>query len=418
MAQIAIIGTGISGMGAAYLLNPHHTITVYEKNAVIGGHTRTRTVEYGDRSIAVDTGFIVFNKRNYPNLTPLFEQLGVTIQPSNMTFAATVDDGALEWCARDLNGVFGQRRNLLRPSFYRLLGQVRRFNREAAITVAKNPGMTLGELSTTLGLSNDFLNHYILPMGGAIWSAPPSKIMGFPAETFVRFFENHGLLATSGQPQWYTVTGGSQEYVKKITAPYANRIRLNCAVTRVTRADGKVQVTDVTGETLTYDSVVFASHADETLAMLADASDDEKAVLGSFTYQKNHAVLHKDIRVMPRHKRCWASWVYMANNAGAEIDISVTYWMNLLQSIDEKYPLFVTLNPIQPIPAELIFDRHDFTHPVFTREAIHAQARIPAIQGKRGSWFAGAYQRYGFHEDGLLSAVNVVNAMGVRAPWQ
>ena len=418
MASIAIIGSGISGMGSAHLLHPHHAITLYEKNAVVGGHTRTRTVQYGDREIAVDTGFIVFNKRNYPNLTPLFEQLGVPIQESDMTFAATIDNGALEWCARDLNGVFGQRRNLLRPSFYKLMGQVARFNREAASAVAANPTMTLGELIAQLNLSQQFLNYYILPMGGAIWSAPPSKILGFPAATFIRFFENHGLLATSGQPQWYTVAGGSQEYVKRITTQFMDRIRTNCAATRVTREGGQVQVSDTRGETLTYDQVIFASHANETLAMLTDATADERSILGAFTYQKNHAVLHKDVRVMPRRKRCWASWVYMANNAGSEANISVTYWMNLLQSIDNHYPLFVTLNPTFDIASEHIFDEHDFEHPVFTNEAIAAQARIPTLQGQQNSWFAGAYQRYGFHEDGLLSAVNVANGLGVRAPWQ
>jgi uncharacterized protein len=418
MANIAIIGTGIAGMGVAHLLHPHHRITLYEKNAVVGGHTRTRCVRYGERDIAVDTGFIVFNKRNYPHLTPLFEQLGVPIQKSNMTFAATINHGALEWCARDLNGVFGQRRNLLRPSFYHLMGQVARFNREAERVVAANPKMTLGELVVQLALTKKFMNYYLLPMGGAIWSAPPSKILGFPAMTFIRFFKNHGLLATSGQPQWYTVTGGSQEYVKRITAPFMDRIRTNCAANCVTRADGKVQVSDTRGETHIYDRVVFASHANETLAMLADATDAERSVLGAFTYQKNRAVLHRDVRVMPRRKRCWASWVYMANNAGTETDISVTYWMNLLQSIDTKYPLFVTLNPIIAIAPEHVFDEHDFEHPVFTSEAIAAQTRIPELQGQNNSWFAGAYQRYGFHEDGLLSAVNVANGMGVRAPWQ
>jgi len=418
MATIAIIGSGISGMGSAHLLHPHHTITLYEKNAIIGGHTRTRTIKYNNREIAVDTGFIVFNKRNYPNLTPLFEQLGVPVQESNMTFAATLDNGTLEWCARDLNGVFGQRRNLLRPSFYKLMAHVARFNREAKHTVASNPTMTLGELIAQLKLSQQFLNYYILPMGGAIWSAPPSKILGFPAATFIRFFENHGLLATSGQPQWYTVTGGSQQYVKRIIAPFSDCIRTNCGVTRVTRANGQVQVSDTRGETLIYDEVIFASHADETLAMLADATDAERSILGAFTYQNNHAVLHRDVRVMPQRKRCWASWVYMANNAGSEANISVTYWMNLLQSIDTNYPLFVTLNPIIDIKPEYIFDEHDFTHPVFTSEAIAAQARIPELQGQQNSWFAGAYQRYGFHEDGLWSAVNVANGLGVRAPWQ
>jgi predicted NAD/FAD-binding protein len=418
MATIAIIGSGISGMGAAHLLHPKHEITLYEKASIVGGHSRTKQVDYDGTAIPVDTGFIVYNERNYPNLVGLFKQLGVATHKSNMTFAASIDDGALEWCARDLNGMFGQRRNLLRPRFYRLLRQVLRFNARARAMVDAAPDVTLGELVQSLGLDSDFLHHYLLPMGGAIWSCSPSLMLQFPARTFLRFFENHGLLGFSGQPQWYTVTGGSREYVAKITAPYAHRIRTDCAVVHVRREGGKVWVRDARGEEIAYDRAIFASHADETLAMLSDASAEERRILGSFTYQTNEAFLHRDTAVMPRRKRCWASWVYHADNAGAEPTIGVTYWMNLLQGIDASKPLFVTLNPTRPIAESKIFDRHLFTHPVFTREAIAAQAALPQIQGAQQCWFAGAYTRYGFHEDGLLSAVNVAKQMGEVIPWE
>ncbi|MES2984647.1 MAG: FAD-dependent oxidoreductase [Pseudomonadota bacterium] len=417
MASIAIIGTGISGMGAAHLLHPHHDITVYERAAEIGGHTRTRMVETGGVSIPVDTGFIVFNERNYPNLVGLFKQLGVPVQKSDMTFAATIDGGAFEWCARDLNGVFGQRRNLLNPKFYGMIRDVLRFNKHARAMVDAAPEMTLGELVAQLKLGRGFLANYLLPMGGAIWSCSPTMMLDFPAATFVHFFENHGLLAFSGQPQWYTVTGGSREYVARITAAFAHKIRTNCAVVGVTRRDGKVHVRDSQGGVSVYDEVVFASHADQTLAMLEDASAAETEILGAFSYQPNQAVLHGDASVMPRRKRCWASWVYHARTGGAEPAISVTYWMNLLQSIDEKHLLFVTLNPLTPIAPEHVFDTHQFEHPVFTGAAMAAQRRMGELQGINGCWFAGAYTRYGFHEDGLLSAVRVAQAMGARIPW-
>lgn len=417
MHTIAIIGSGISGMGTAHLLHPHHAITLYEKNAVTGGHTRTKTVDYDGVTIPVDTGFIVYNERNYPNLVGLFKQLNVPTHKSDMTFAATVDGGKFEWCARDVNGVFGQRRNLLNPHFYRMLRDVIRFNKKARAMVDAKPELTLGGLVQALKLGSGFMKNYLLPMGGAIWSSSPTTMLAFPARTFIQFFENHGLMAFSGQPQWYTVTGGSREYMARLIAPFADRIRTNCAAVSVRRTPEGVFVRDSRGEELRYDRVVFASHADETLAMLEDASPAEREILGAFTYQTNEAYLHRDVSVMPKRKRCWASWVYHANNAGAEPAISVTYWMNLLQGIDHTKPLFVTLNPPTPIAPALVFDQHTFTHPVFTRESIAAQARLPEIQGVNNSWFAGAYTRYGFHEDGLLSAVNVASSMGEVIPW-
>ncbi len=407
-------------MGAAYLLHKAgHDITVYEKNTRIGGHTRTIEVDYAGTIIPVDTGFIVYNYPNYPNLSAMFRHLGVTVQKSDMSFALTIDKGRFEWGARSLNAVFGQRRNIIRPSFYLLIRDVLRFNRNAEKMVAVNPELTLGELIQTMKLGDEFLRHYILPMGGAIWSCPPRMMLGFPARSFVQFFKNHALLDITDQHQWYTVSGGSQEYVAKLTALYRHRIRTNCAVVRVMRTAEGVEITDARGETQRYDRVVFASHANETLQMLGDATDDERALLGAFTYQKNVAYLHRDKRVMPTRKLCWASWVYHAEGkAGDEPDIAVTYWMNLLQGIDDRYPLFVTLNPIHPIDAALVFDQHVFEHPVFTQDAIAAQEKLPSLQGRNNSWFCGAYTRYGFHEDGLRSAVGVAESMGVPIPWR
>jgi predicted NAD/FAD-binding protein len=420
VARIAIIGTGISGMGAAYLLHQAgHDICVYEKNAMTGGHTRTLQVDYDGVQIPVDTGFIVYNVPNYPNLDGMFRHLGVQVQKSDMSFALSIDKGWLEWGARSLNAVFGQRRNLLRPSFYRLIRDIMRFNAGAEALVAAEPQLTLGEMVQKMQLGDWFLRYYILPMGGAIWSCPPKAMLQFPALSFVQFFKNHALLDIKNQHQWYTVTGGSREYMAKLTASFSDRIRVNCGVASVTRRNGQVQVTDVTGETQSYDRVVFACHANETLAMLEDATSSEREVLGAFHYQKNMAYLHRDTRIMPKRRVCWASWVYHAQGqaAGDEPDIAVTYWMNLLQGIDASKPLFVTLNPVTPIDPALIFDTHLFEHPVFTHEAIAAQKRLPEIQGMHNSWFCGAYTRYGFHEDGLGSAVRVAELMGATIPW-
>ena len=418
--QTAIIGTGISGMGSAYLLHQAgHEITVYEKNARTGGHTRTMEVDYDGVKIPVDTGFIVYNIPNYPNLSAMFRHLAVAVQKSDMSFALTLDGGRFEWGARSLNAVFGQRSNLFKPSFYRMIRDVLRFNKHAEKMVTEFPALTLGELITQMKLSDGFLRYYILPMGGAIWSCPPNKMLEFPARSFVQFFKNHALLDVTNQHQWYTVTGGSQEYMTKLTAPYREHIRTDCAAVRVLRTADGVEVTDSRGGKKRYDRVVFACHANETLEMLGDATEDERTTLGAFTYQKNVAYLHRDVSVMPTRKLCWASWVYHAEGrAGDEPDIAVTYWMNLLQGIDERYPLFVTLNPIHPINPSLVFDRHVFEHPVFTQEAIAAQAKVPLLQGVQNSWFCGAYTRYGFHEDGLGSAVAVAESMGVSIPWR
>jgi len=419
MARIAIVGTGISGLGSAYLLNPHHEITVYEKAARIGGHSRTVTVDYDGHRVAVDTGFIVFNRPNYPNLCGLFAHLGVPTHASDMSFAASIRDGWLEWGARDLGAVVGQRRNLLRPKFGLLLRDVMIFNTQAQGMVERHPELNLEGLIRKLGLGDWFRRYYLLPMSGAIWGCPPCDMMNFPARTLVRFFANHHLMSLTGQPQWRTVTGGSQEYVRRLCAPFAHRIRTSCGAVAVTRhQSGKVEIRDSQGGVETYDQVVMASHGDETLALLKDADREEQAVLSAFRYQKNRAVLHRDQSLMPRRRRCWASWVYTSDGDFFHPKITVTYWMNLLQGIDNRHPLFVSLNPKRDIPDELIFDSCEFEHPVFDHGAIAAQARICALQGRRNIWFAGAHLGHGFHEDGLASAVRVAKGLGAVIPWE
>lgn len=400
-------------MAAAHLLAPHAQVTLYERNAVAGGHSRTLTVDYDGKSIPVDTGFIVFNHATYPNLLGLFAQLGVATEKSDMSFSFATDGGRFEWGAQNLNAVFATRRNLLSPKFYRMIADVARFFRASEAVVEAHPQLTLAGLVQHMKLGRGFRDNFLLPMGAAIWSSPAEQMLEFPAASFVRFFRNHGLLSFSGQHQWYTVTGGSQEYVKKILGSI-QEIRLASPVVRIESLGTQHHVITQDGDAQAYDEVVIAAHADEALAMLDAPTEAERAVLGAFRYQKNMAYLHRDTSIMPRRSSCWASWNYQAD--GKE-GVAVTYWMNRLQNIDERYPLFVTLNPAQPIAQDKLFNAHAFTHPVFTNEAVAAQARIPEIQGKRGLWFCGAYQRNGFHEDGLWSAVRVAQMMGVGVPW-
>jgi predicted NAD/FAD-binding protein len=417
MSKIAVIGTGISGLAAAYLLNRKHEITLFEREARPGGHSRTVTVRHADRIIPVDTGFIVFNERNYPNLTALFRELDVPVKDSDMTYAMSVGDGAFEWGARDLNTIFGQRRNLFNPAFYRLFREVMIFNGKAAQAVRDNPDITLGELMVDMGLSDNFRQLYLLPMSGAIWSSPPRQMLAFPARVFVDFFANHGLLAMSGQPQWRTVDGGSQEYVSRIARILGDRLRTSAAVTEVARHPDHVDVRDQSGEVHRFDQVIFACHSDEALALLHDASAAERSALQAIRYQRNEALLHRDPRCMPRRRRCWSSWNYKSDGKGNEPSVSVTYWMNRLQGIDERYPLFVTLNPWTPIADEDVFDRHIFHHPVFDTQAIRAQGHLAGMQGQNRTWFCGAYMRHGFHEDGLHSALKVVERLDCKPDW-
>lgn len=413
--KIAIIGTGISGLGAAYLLNTHHDITLYEKNAYIGGHSRTIEVQTGDTQTPVDTGFIVFNNWNYPNLMGLFKVLDVPYQKSDMSFGVSIDDGWLEYGS---DGMFAQKRNWLRPAYYGMLLDILRFNKQALAFIERNADITLQECLDELKMGEWFRWYYLLAMGAAIWSCPIDTIMKFPARTFLQFFKNHGLLSINNRPQWYTVTGGSREYVMRLTESFKDKIKLNCGVQRVLQSEGKIKVQDTTGNTEIFDQVVFACHADEALKMLDDPSP-YKEVFGAFDYQDNQIIVHSDVSFMPKEKKCWASWIYLSEGKeDKKQSVSLSYWMNNLQGLDPAYPLIVTLNPGRRPREDLILDEHTFSHPIFDLKAIKAQEKIKNIQGRNGLWFCGAYQRYGFHEDGLLSAANIAKEMGANIPWE
>jgi len=416
--KIAVIGTGISGLGAASLLHPHHDITVYEKNDYIGGHSRTIEVKTKDGIFPVDTGFIVFNKRNYPLLNRLFEHLKVPIVESNMSFGTSVSDGWLEYGTQNFDHIFAQRRNLLRLDFWRMIFDILKFNRTAKGYLSKDVSFTLGDCLDELKMHPWFRDYFLLAMGGAIWSTPLSEMLRFPACTFIRFFENHGLLTVNDHPQWYTVQGGSCEYIRRLITSYKERIHLNRGVVKVLRNEDNVVVEDVHGNQDMYDDVIFACHADQALSMIACPNMGEQDILSAFRYEPNRAVLHSDISFMPKRRKAWASWVYLAES---DLDenrrVSLSYWMNKLQPLKTVETLIVTLNPGREPDPELIYNDYTFEHPVFDAAAIRHQERIDFIQGANRLWFCGAYQRYGFHEDGLGSAVKMVQRMGITPPW-
>lgn len=416
--KIAIIGTGISGLGAASILHARHDIIVYEKNDYIGGHSRTIEVKTKEGMVPVDTGFIVFNKRNYPFLTRLFDHLKVPIIESDMSFGASIDDGWLEYGTQKLSHIFAQKRNLLRPAFWRMLTDIIKFNQTAGAYLSKEVDFTLGECLDELKMQAWFRQYFLLAMGSAIWSMPLTEMLKFPVSTFVRFFENHGLLTIKDHPQWYTVQGGSREYVQRLTQSFKDRIYLNRGVKKVWRDGRGVIVEDAHGQKTSYDEVVFACHADQALEMIADSSTNEKKILSAFHYQSNRAVVHSDISFMPKRKQAWASWVYLSETKNDQNScVSLSYWMNKLQSLQTEQPLIVTLNPSREPNPKLIYDDYLFEHPVFDTRAIRHQSLIDGLQGNNHLWFCGAYQRYGFHEDGLHSAVKIARQMGCEPSW-
>lgn len=415
MMKIAIIGTGISGLGAAYLIAPHHDIIVFEKNAYIGGHSRTITVNDGENDIAVDTGFIVFNNWNYPNLLGLFKELDVPYVNSNMSFGVSINNGWLEYSSNDLFAL----RNIARPAYWGMMRDILHFNKRALEYIEKDPSVSLGQCLDELKMGAWFRDYYMLAMGAAIWSCPLETIHSFPARTFLQFFKNHGLLSINNRPQWYTVKGGSKEYVQRLTASFSDKIKLNCGVKKVTPRDDKWEIIDNQGQTNIFDQVVLACHADEAINMLSDPAPHHLDVIGGFSYQENKVIVHGDESFMPKHKKSWASWVYLSEDKkDTNPAVSLSYWMNNLQPLNTNKPILVTLNPGTRPQENLIYDEHVFSHPVFDLKAIEAQARISNLQGQNGLWFCGAYQRYGFHEDGLLSAVNLAKKMGVSIPWE
>jgi len=413
--KIAVIGTGIAGNVAAYHLSREHEVTVYEANDYIGGHTHTHDIEWQGSQFTVDSGFIVFNRETYPNFIKLLDELGVTARPSVMSFGVKCDRTGLEYSGGSLNELFAQRRNLLRPGFYRMVGDILRFFRESRqLLETWDESLTLGQYLQRNRYSDEFINQYIIPMGAAIWSTDPKQMFEFPACYFVNFFKNHGLLGVTEQLQWYVINGGSRAYVEKLVAPFKDRIRLRSPVLSVRRFPSLVQITSADGGIEFYDHVFIASHSNQALGMLADPSMLEREILGAIPYQRNEAVLHTDQSVLPKSRRAWASWNYHILD-GEDDRVALTYNMNILQGIPTQDQFCVTLNNSDAIDPDKVIKRMVYDHPVFTTEGVAAQARQHEINGVNRTYFVGAYWRHGFHEDGVVSALNALDHFQERA---
>ena len=418
MSRIAVVGAGVSGLSAAWLLSKHHAVTLYESGRYLGGHSNTVDATVDGITAPVDTGFLVYNDRTYPHLIGLFKRLGVESAPSEMSFSVRIGDGQLEWAGTNLGSVFAQRTNLVSPRFLRMLADLLRFNREAVRLADSGAPLTgtLGEFLDAGGYGREVRELYLIPMAACIWSTPATQINRFPLSTFLHFCRNHGLLAVTNRPQWRTVKGGSREYVKKLAATIQD-IRLATAVRSVRRfEDGIDIVTD--GGTERFDQVVLATHTDTTLSLLESPTVEERAVLKAIPYQANIAVLHTDERLLPRRRAAWASWNFHAPKPElSDEPVSLTYLINKLQPVPFARPVMVTMNPLEAPRDETILQAIEYHHPVFLEGSDEAKRRVGSLQGRARTWFCGAWTRYGFHEDGLLSAVNVARQMGVAIPW-
>ena len=406
--KIAVIGTGISGNVAAYHLNKHHDVTVFEANDYVGGHTHTHDVDWAGKSYAVDTGFIVFNEKTYPHFIALLDELGVASRPTTMSFSVKSEQGGLEYNGHSLNTLFAQRSNIFNLSFHRMIRDILRFNREAPLSLKNGDAeIGLGEFLRRGGYSQMFIDHYIIPMGAAIWSTDPEQMQEFPARFFIRFFHNHGLLSITDRPRWFVIEGGSREYVKPLIRSFEDRIRLKSPIESIRRFPTHVEIKPYNGEAEQFDQVFIATHSDQALAMLDDASGDESDVLGAIKYQENEAVLHTDHSILPRKQRAWAAWNYHLL-AESQERVALTYNMNILQGLDAPVQFCVTLNNSKPIHKRSIIDRITYDHPVYTPDSVAAQQRQQEINGVNRTYFCGAYWRNGFHEDGVVSALNAL----------
>ncbi len=413
--RIAVVGSGIAGLASARLLAREHEVTLYEANDYLGGHTHTHDIEIDGRGHAVDTGFIVFNAPHYPLLHKLFDELGVESQPTTMSFAVKNERTGLEYNATNLPGLFCQRRNLVSPRFWCMLRDLKRFYHEAPVLLDDaGEGPTLGEYLAANSYSNAFTDDHLVPMACALWSSPSARILTFPAKYLVRFMANHHMLQVAGRPQWRVVKGGSQTYVRALRTGWRVRERIGCAATRVTRAADGVTVQSAAG-TERYDHAVLACHSDQALVLLGDANEREREILGAMPFQENDTVLHTDANLLPRRRRAWAAWNAIVPRDDDAV-CTVSYCMNLLQTLDCAQPIVVTLNRTAQIAPQKILKRLRYQHPVYTHASVAAQKRKEQIQGVNRTWFAGAYWGWGFHEDGMRSAVDVANGLGVRWP--
>lgn len=420
--RVAVVGSGIAGLSAAWLLSRKLSVTLYESEKRLGGHSNTVMVPTKDGDIPVDTGFIVYNERNYPNLVALFKEIGVPTAASNMSFAASLEGGKLEYSGSGLNGLIGQRGNVVRPRFWRMMRDILRFYRGAPALLLRTDlhGVSLGEYLDRNDYAPAFIEDHLLPMGAAIWSTTAREMRAYPLLAFVRFFASHGLLSLADRPKWRTVLGGSREYVQRLAASFIEDVRLGVGVRSISRENGRVVVTDTTGNSDTFTDVVIATHADQALGLLVDADHEERSLLGAFRYTDNLAVLHSDGNLMPRRRRVWSSWNYIgeSRDEGAQ-PLCVTYWMNRLQNLDRRHPLFVTLNPTREIAPSKVIGRYDYTHPLFDQRALDAQQQLWRLQGRRNTWFCGAYFGFGFHEDGLQAGLAAAESVAdVRRPWR
>lgn len=405
--KIAIIGGGIAGNTLAHHLHKHHEITVFEAGSHIGGHTHTHDIEHKGRRYSVDTGFIVFNDRTYPNFIALLNELGVDWQASDMSFSVHCEKTGFEYNGTSLNTLFAQRRNLFKPAFYRMIGEIMRFNKSSLELLAEGPEIRLGDYLARGKYSQQFIDYYIIPMGSAIWSTEARQMLDFPARFFVRFFHHHGMLTVNDRPQWRVIKGGSIRYVEALTASFRERIRLNTPVEHVRRLKRSVGVKPLNGPEETFDWVFFACHSDTALTMLKDPSAAEREILSAIPYQENSVYLHTDRSLLPRHKLAWAAWNYHVT--ATPIDrVAVTYNMNILQGLDSPEPLLVTLNHTRNINPAHVIKRLTYHHPLYTTAGTRAQARHAEISGVNRTAYCGAYWRNGFHEDGVVSALTAL----------
>jgi uncharacterized protein len=417
--SIAVVGSGISALSAAWLLSQRHDVTVFEADARIGGHSCTIDTPSTNSVIPVDTGFIAYNEATYPNLTALFDYLKTPTKPTQMTFAVSLDGGDLEYSGTDMSGLFAQKRNLISPRFWSMLRDIVRFYRNAPSDVAGLGLASLGEYLDRGKYATPFREDHLYPMAAAVWSLPANRVADYPAASFVNFCQNHGLLRLTGRPVWRTVDGGSQVYVKSLCAPLLNRIRRGASVRAIARNARGVLLSFENDTERQFDRVIIGAHADQALAMLDSPTVAERRLLGAFRYSRNEAILHCDPDLMPRRQKVWSSWNYSANRTEPDAPMSVTYWMNSLQSIPEENPRFVTLNAARQPRAEMVFHRQIYEHPMFDAEAISAQDQLWSLQGVGGVSYCGAYFGAGFHEDGLQSGLAAAELIGgVRRPWR
>jgi len=419
--KVAVIGSGITGLSCAWLLNKTHEVTLFEKDDRLGGHSNTVSFQLDQDMVDVDTGFIVYNPPNYPNLVKLFEHLDVETCETDMSFAVSINQGQLEYSGTGINGLLAQRSNLLKPSFFNMISDLLRFYRESdhLLEDPELDSLTLEQLLKRHNYGNNFIYNHLLPMGAAIWSTPVEQMLQYPARSFLRFCKNHGLVQLKDRPQWRTVLGGSKNYVDKLAASLEGKIQLNSRIHRIIRTEEHAIIEDLHGKQQLFDDVVLACHSDQALALLHEPSSEESDLLKKFPYQRNIAYLHMDPSLMPKRKAAWSSWNYLSEGSRNHLqEVSVTYWMNKLQPLNTDVPLFVSLNPIREPEPGTIVRSFFYDHPTFGKDTLSAQKQLWQLQGKQRTWFCGAYFGYGFHEDGLQAGLAVAEQLGgIPRPW-